>query len=71
MYLIKVFNPEWKHHDYEELAKVMIKISEDYPDITKLYSIGKSVEGRELLAIEITDNPGVHELGAFTFICIH
>uniref|UniRef100_A0A3P8ZRK9 Carboxypeptidase Z n=1 Tax=Esox lucius TaxID=8010 RepID=A0A3P8ZRK9_ESOLU len=30
--------------------------------ISRTYSIGRSVEGKDLLAIEFTDTPGVHEL---------
>ena len=54
---------EFRHHDNEAMYSLMLNYSETFPEITRLYSIGASVEGRQLWAIEITDNPGVHELG--------
>ena len=52
-----------RHHNYDNMVAFLKKISSTYPSITKLYTIGKSVEGRELWVMEISDNPGVHEVG--------
>ena len=51
------------HHSNEELYNVLTAFSQVFPEITRLYSIGQSKEGRELMVIEISDNPGVHEPG--------
>jgi len=53
----------FKHHHYPEMVAMLNKMNKDYPNITRLYSVGKSVEGRELYVIEISDNPGYHEPG--------
>ncbi len=50
---------------YDELTKFMQDYAEKFPSITRLYSVGQSVENRELWVLEITDNPGVHEPGKF------
>ena len=55
--------PEFKHHNYTEMKSKLEYFHKEYPKITRLYSIGKTVEGRDLLVLEITDNPGVHEPG--------
>ena len=51
------------HHNYVALEKVLKGLAASYPLITRLYSIGKSVEKRQLYVLEISNNPGVHELG--------
>ncbi|XP_013784896.1 carboxypeptidase D-like [Limulus polyphemus] len=55
--------PEFKHHNYNAMKQSLNKYADKYPHITRLYSIGQSVEGRELYVLEITDNPGIHEPG--------
>ncbi|XP_076044068.1 carboxypeptidase D-like isoform X2 [Oratosquilla oratoria] len=55
--------PEFRYHRYPELKKYLEKFAGLYKNLTNLYSIGKSVEGRDLLVLEISDNPGKHEPG--------
>ncbi|MBC8256583.1 MAG: DUF2817 domain-containing protein [Candidatus Marinimicrobia bacterium] len=50
------------YHDYNELTTFMQYIADSYPEITRLESIGQSVQGRELWVMEISDNPGVNEV---------
>lgn len=39
---------EFRHHNYSEMESLLKKISSTFPNITRLYSIGKSVNNREL-----------------------
>ncbi|XP_057299684.1 carboxypeptidase D-like [Hydractinia symbiolongicarpus] len=52
-----------RHHDYEELTWYMKFFAEQYPEITRLYSIGNTVQNRKMWVMEISDNPGKHEGG--------
>uniref|UniRef100_A0A4W3IJ27 Carboxypeptidase D, a n=1 Tax=Callorhinchus milii TaxID=7868 RepID=A0A4W3IJ27_CALMI len=52
-----------RHHNYADMAIFLRKYSTEYREITRLYSVGKSVEKRELYVMEISDKPGIHELG--------
>ena len=44
-----------------EMEQMLEDIAGNYPDITSLYSIGTTFEGRDIWCLEITDNPGVDE----------
>ena len=52
-----------RYHHFEDMEEYMKKLARRFPDLTNLYSIGKSIQGRKLFVMEITDNPGVHEPG--------
>ncbi|RZF33520.1 hypothetical protein LSTR_LSTR016503, partial [Laodelphax striatellus] len=54
---------EFKYHNHQELEEKLKKLVEEYPQITHLYTIGKSVQGRELYVLIISDNPTRHEPG--------
>lgn len=54
---------DFAHHNYAKMESFLKELSEQYPSLTKLTSIGKSVEGRELYVLEVTSEPGVHKPG--------
>ncbi|XP_062832451.1 carboxypeptidase N catalytic chain isoform X1 [Anolis carolinensis] len=49
------------HHRYEELVQAMYDVKGSCPYITRLYSIGRSAQGRHLYVLEFSDYPGIHE----------
>lgn len=50
-----------QYHTLAEIENILQDIANNYPDITCLYSIGTTYEGRDILCLEITDNPGEDE----------
>uniref|UniRef100_A0A6I8PFC8 Uncharacterized protein n=1 Tax=Ornithorhynchus anatinus TaxID=9258 RepID=A0A6I8PFC8_ORNAN len=61
--LISADRLDFRHHNYKEMRKLMKQVNEDCPNITRIYSIGKSHQGLKMYVMEISDNPGQHELG--------
>ncbi|XP_037124503.1 carboxypeptidase D [Syngnathus acus] len=54
---------EFRHHNYADMELFLRKYSSEFPSIAHLYSIGRSVENKELYVMVISDNPTVHEHG--------
>ncbi|XP_029316092.1 LOW QUALITY PROTEIN: probable carboxypeptidase X1 [Cottoperca gobio] len=54
---------DFRQHNYKDMRKLMKSVTEECPDITRIYTIGKSYTGLKLYVMEISDNPGKHELG--------
>lgn len=51
------------HHGHDQMTVFLKTMAKLYTNITRLYSVGKSVLGRDLWVMEISDNPGTHEPG--------
>ncbi|MBQ1072557.1 zinc carboxypeptidase [Micromonospora sp. C31] len=49
------------YHDYAELTAVVNKVVADHPTIARKISIGSSYEGRDLMAVKISDNVATDE----------
>ncbi|CAF1286520.1 unnamed protein product, partial [Adineta ricciae] len=53
----------FRYHDYDSLVAKLNELHAKYQNITSLYTIGESVEKRNLWVMIISDNPLVHEAG--------
>lgn len=49
------------YHSFNETVTELNQIATDHPGITKLISIGKSYEGRDIWAMKVSDNPEIEE----------
>lgn len=54
---------EFQYHNYEKLTKFLRTTSSKYPSLTALYSIGKSVQGRDLWVMVVSSSPYEHIIG--------
>lgn len=67
--------PNWtngEYHDYFGTRKMMNNLNEKYPDLVKVFSIGKSVLGKDIWSIRITNEKNNQEkLSCLIDGCIH
>lgn len=49
------------YHTYATLATELSELAEAYPNITELFSIGETTDGRKIWAMKISDNADVDE----------
>ena len=63
--LNKLVDPteQFEYHNYETMLKKLKELNRKYPNITSLYTIGKSVEQRDLWVMIVSDHPLIHEPG--------
>lgn len=60
---------QWaNYHNQNELEIILTNINKRCPDHTTIYSIGKSVEGRDLLVIHFSTTPGQHQICMVTVL---
>lgn len=58
-----MINVVFPYYIFRYHFRVLHDLANKYPNITRLYTIGKSVQGRELYVLEIARNPGEHRFG--------
>ena len=71
--LIPILIPTiFKHDNEKELYEELRKLNNLYPDLTNIYSIGKSERGRNLWVLELSDKPGHDEImkSKFKYVAI-
>ncbi|RVE68463.1 hypothetical protein OJAV_G00092040 [Oryzias javanicus] len=54
---------QFRYHNYSEMIALMKSVNDECPNITSIYSLGRSAKGRELMAMVLSGNPTEHEIG--------
>ncbi|CBY43831.1 unnamed protein product [Oikopleura dioica] len=53
---------DMRHHSFREMKEYLQLVNNICPEQSRLYSIGKSVQGRDLLVLELGTSPGQDQL---------
>jgi len=62
--------PQINHSNFVKLTLFLKQLQHNFSSISKLYSIGKSAQGRDLWVIIISDLPDQHEPGDLCVIVL-
>ena len=54
---------DFKYHNHEEMTRFLRSTTAQYPNLTALYSIGKSTLGKDLWVMVVSASPYEHMLG--------
>lgn len=54
---------DFVYHNHDDMTKYLRATTARYPNLTALYSIGKSVQGRDLWVMVVSSSPYEHMLG--------
>lgn len=57
------YHLDFKYHNYDSMTKFLRQTSSRFPTLTALYSIGKSVQGRDLWVMVVSASPYEHMVG--------
>ncbi len=60
--------PDSQYKTPAEIREILTQYAADYPNLTKLEVIGQTTEGRDIMALKITDNPEERELDESTIL---
>jgi carboxypeptidase T len=67
--------PDWKdgeYHNYHGTMKMLNSLNEKYPDLVKVFSIGKSVLGKDIWCIRVTNEKNnIRKSSCLIDGCIH
>ncbi len=58
------------YHDYSEQLDFLQQLATDYPAITDIFTIGASLEGRDMKCLKVSDNPLVDEMDEAAMVIV-